>query len=68
MKTNSMCAVFDNVYEYNELQPITSFRSLSTLYFAGKYRLMDFPLSSIVRYDWELFGNQFCPRNAPEEV
>lgn len=48
MKTNSMCAVFDNVYEYNELQPITSFRSLSTLYFAGKYRLMDFPLSSIV--------------------
>ena len=48
MRTNSMCAIFDNVYEYNELQPITSFRSLSTLYFAGKYRLMDFPLSSIV--------------------
>lgn len=48
MKTNKMCAIFSNEHEYNELKPLTNDRSLSTLYFAGKYRLMDFPLSSIV--------------------
>lgn len=48
MKTNKMCAIFNNQHEYNELKPLTEKRCLSTLYFAGKYRLMDFPLSSIV--------------------
>lgn len=48
MKTNKMAAIFSNQHEYNELKPLTSERSLSTLYFAGKYRIMDFALSSIV--------------------
>ena len=48
MKTNKMAAIFSNQHEYNELLPLTEERSLSTLYFAGKYRVMDFPLSSIV--------------------
>ena len=48
MKTNKMAAIFSNQHEYNELRPLTDERSLSTLYFAGKYRIMDFALSSIV--------------------
>lgn len=48
MKTNKMVAIFSNQHEYNELRPLTDERSLSTLYFAGKYRIMDFSLSSIV--------------------
>ncbi|MGQ5709290.1 glucose-1-phosphate adenylyltransferase subunit GlgD [Lactobacillus sp. PSON] len=48
MKTNKMAAIFSNQHEYNELRPLTDERSLSTLYFAGKYRIMDFSLSSIV--------------------
>lgn len=48
MKTSKMSAIFSNQYEYNELSPLTNDRSLSTLAFAGKYRIMDFPLSSIV--------------------
>lgn len=47
MKTNKMSAIFSNQHEYDELLPLTEERALSTLYFAGKYRLMDFPLSSI---------------------
>lgn len=43
-----MAAIFSNQHEYNELRPLTDERSLSTLYFAGKYRIMDFALSSIV--------------------
>lgn len=42
-----MSAIFSNQHEYQELLPLTEERALSTLYFAGKYRLMDFPLSSI---------------------
>ncbi|WP_297817065.1 glucose-1-phosphate adenylyltransferase subunit GlgD [uncultured Lactobacillus sp.] len=48
MKTNKMCAIFANKHEYNQLRPLTDKRSLSTLYYAGKYRIIDFPLSSIV--------------------
>ncbi|MEY8571929.1 glucose-1-phosphate adenylyltransferase subunit GlgD [Lactobacillus intestinalis] len=48
MRTNKMCAIFANKHEYNQMRPLTDKRSLSTLYFAGKYRIMDFPLSSIV--------------------
>ncbi|MDH5099940.1 glucose-1-phosphate adenylyltransferase subunit GlgD [Lactobacillus kefiranofaciens] len=48
MKNNKMSAIFSNQHEYKELKPLTDERSLSTLAFAGKYRLMDFPLSSIV--------------------
>ena len=48
MKTSKMCAIFSNQLEYSQLKPLTDERALSTLAFAGKYRLMDFPLSSIV--------------------
>lgn len=48
MKTSKMCAIFSNQHEYSQLKPLTDERALSTLYFAGKYRLMDFALSSIV--------------------
>lgn len=48
MKTSKMCAIFSNQHEYSQLKPLTDERALSTLAFAGKYRLMDFPLSSIV--------------------
>lgn len=48
MRTNKMVAIFSNQHEYNELHPLTDERSLSCLYFAGKYRIMDFALSSIV--------------------
>lgn len=48
MKTNKMTAIFANRNEYNNLRPLTDQRSLSALIYAGKYRIMDFPLSSIV--------------------
>ena len=48
MKTSKMCAIFSNQHEYSQLKPLTDERALSTLAFASKYRLMDFPLSSIV--------------------
>lgn len=51
MKTSKMCAIFSNQHEYSRLKPLTDERALSTLYFAGKYRLMDFALSSIVNAD-----------------
>ncbi len=51
MKTSKMCAIFGNQHEYSRLKPLTDERALSTLYFAGKYRLMDFALSSIVNAD-----------------
>ena len=51
MKTSKMCAIFSNQHEYSHLKPLTDERALSTLYFAGKYRLMDFALSSIVNAD-----------------
>lgn len=51
MKTSKMCAIFSNQHEYSQLKPLTDERALSTLYFAGKYRLMDFALSSIVNAD-----------------
>lgn len=37
-----------NIQRYNALLPLTTHRPLATLPFACKYRLIDFPLSSIV--------------------
>lgn len=48
MKNNKMCALFNNLHEYSGLRALTDHRCLSTLSFVGKYRLMDFALSSLV--------------------
>lgn len=47
MKTNKMCALVGNLHRYDELLPLTERRPLATLPFDGKYRLIDFNLSSI---------------------
>lgn len=47
MKTNSMCAVLGNISRFEGLWPLTENRPLDTLPFDCKYRLLDFPLSSI---------------------
>ncbi|GAB2538928.1 glucose-1-phosphate adenylyltransferase subunit GlgD [Gracilibacillus alcaliphilus] len=43
-----MCAVLGNIQRYNALLPLTNDRPLATLPVACKYRMIDFPLSSIV--------------------
>lgn len=48
MTTNKMCAIFGNVSQFAGLLPLTEKRPLDTLPFDCKYRLIDFPLSSIV--------------------
>jgi len=47
MRTNKMCALVGNLHRYDDLLPLTANRPLSTLPFDGKYRLLDFNLSSI---------------------
>ncbi|OJG93198.1 glucose-1-phosphate adenylyltransferase, GlgD subunit [Enterococcus silesiacus] len=42
-----MCAILGNVSEFKGLLPLTEERPLDTLPFDCKYRLIDFPLSSI---------------------
>lgn len=42
-----MCALVGNLHRYDELLPLTERRPLATLPFDGKYRLIDFNLSSI---------------------
>lgn len=43
-----MCAILGSAVRYDELLPMTEERPLATLPFDCKYRLIDFPLSSIV--------------------
>lgn len=47
MKTKKMCAILGNVSTFQGLLPLTENRPLDTLPFDCKYRLIDFPLSSI---------------------
>lgn len=47
MRTNKMCALVGNLHRYDDLLPLTANRPLSALPFDGKYRLLDFNLSSI---------------------
>ncbi|MGX7271957.1 glucose-1-phosphate adenylyltransferase subunit GlgD [Enterococcus haemoperoxidus] len=47
MRTKKMCAILGNVSEFQGLLPLTEERPLDTLPFDCKYRLIDFPLSSI---------------------
>ncbi|WP_429950791.1 glucose-1-phosphate adenylyltransferase subunit GlgD [Enterococcus sp. AZ101] len=47
MKTKKMCTILGNVSTFEGLSPLTENRPLDTLPFDCKYRLIDFPLSSI---------------------
>lgn len=47
MKVRKMCAILGNVSTFQGLMPLTEERPLDTLPFDCKYRLIDFPLSSI---------------------
>ncbi|MEI5991842.1 glucose-1-phosphate adenylyltransferase, GlgD subunit [Enterococcus termitis] len=47
MKIKKMCAILGNVSAFQGLLPLTEERPLDTLPFDCKYRLIDFPLSSI---------------------
>ncbi|AEV94584.1 glucose-1-phosphate adenylyltransferase subunit GlgD [Pediococcus claussenii] len=47
MKQGSMCAVINLVEDWENLKPLTNNRPVGTLPFAGRYRLIDFPLSAI---------------------
>lgn len=48
MKTeNKICAILSNVTRNEELSPLTDQRPIATLPFECKYRLIDFPLSSL---------------------
>lgn len=47
MKHNSVCAIINLVEPWEKLQPLTDARPVGTLPFGGRYRLLDFPLSSI---------------------
>lgn len=47
MKHNSVSAVINLVEPWEKLEPLTDARPVGTLPFGGRYRLLDFPLSSI---------------------
>ncbi|MDR1567318.1 MAG: glucose-1-phosphate adenylyltransferase subunit GlgD [Streptococcaceae bacterium] len=48
MKSNKVCAIVGNYLEYKDLEDLVKKRSLASLPFDGKYRLIDFQLSSLV--------------------
>jgi len=47
MKHNSVSAIINLVEPWEQLEPLTTDRPVGTLPFGGRYRLIDFPLSSI---------------------
>lgn len=47
MKSNKVCAIIGNYYEYKALNELVEKRPLATIPFDGKYRLVDFQLSSL---------------------
>ncbi|MGY3748892.1 glucose-1-phosphate adenylyltransferase subunit GlgD [Vagococcus acidifermentans] len=48
MRTNKLCAILSGIKKSEDLQPLTRKRPLATLPFDCKYRMIDFPLSSLV--------------------
>lgn len=48
MKNNKVCAIISNTTNASAIPPLTDRRSISTLPFACKYRLLDFPVSSVM--------------------
>lgn len=47
MRQSEICAIIDLNVPSKALEPLTRFRPIGTLPFAGRYRLIDFPLSDI---------------------
>jgi glucose-1-phosphate adenylyltransferase len=48
MKRGSVSAIINLVEPWEALEPLTTSRPVGTLPFGGRYRLMDFPLSSVI--------------------
>lgn len=48
MKNNKICAIISNTTNSSAIPPLTDRRSVSTLPFACKYRLLDFTVSSVM--------------------
>lgn len=51
MRQGEMAAVIDLNEDVHTLLPLTEHRPIGTLPFAGRYRLIDFPLSAITAAD-----------------
>ncbi|MFD1672440.1 glucose-1-phosphate adenylyltransferase subunit GlgD [Agrilactobacillus yilanensis] len=47
MRQSDICAIIDLNVPSEALEPLTQYRPIGTLPFAGRYRLIDFPLSDI---------------------
>ncbi|KRM72183.1 glucose-1-phosphate adenylyltransferase subunit GlgD [Lacticaseibacillus brantae] len=62
MKTGVVTAVIDLNEPDEALRPLTEFRPIGTLPFAGRYRLIDFPLSAIDNASIKSVG-LFLPRS-----
>ncbi|MFC6163919.1 glucose-1-phosphate adenylyltransferase subunit GlgD [Lactiplantibacillus dongliensis] len=48
MKRGSVSAIINLVEPWEALEPLTTSRPVGTLPFGGRYRLLDFPLSSVI--------------------
>ena len=46
---NAFCILFSNTYENNEISELTKLRTPASIPFGGRYRLVDFVLSSLVK-------------------
>lgn len=62
MKKNRLCAIINLIEPAEALLPLTEQRPLGTLPFAGRYRLLDFPLSCISNAGINTVA-LFLPRN-----
>ena len=47
MRKGDLAAIIDLNEKDDQIQPLTAARPIGTLPFAGRYRLIDFPLSSL---------------------
>ncbi|KRM31077.1 ADP-glucose pyrophosphorylase [Agrilactobacillus composti DSM 18527 = JCM 14202] len=63
MRQNNVSAIIDLNEPSDALLPLTQFRPVGTLPFAGRYRLIDFPLSAISNAGIRDVG-MFMPRSA----
>lgn len=62
MKTGTIAAIIDLNEVDSALLPLTTYRPIGTLPFAGRYRLLDFPLSAINHANIHSVG-LFLPRS-----
>lgn len=63
MKTGTIAAIIDLNEDDSALLPLTAHRPIGTLPFAGRYRLIDFPLSAIANAGIHSVGI-FMPRSS----